>query len=331
MIATGIAVTTLASHDLPSVASLGLLALGSLLCGMGHGPVTASGSHLLAPRTPPARRGMIFSLKQCGVPAGAMLIAAMAPAIGVVAGWRAGALACAAWAVTVAVALQPLRRGLDADRAPAGTPGRPGAAIREAVSSLALLRDEPALRAITLAGAAFGVAQFSFASFFVAWQVTALGVPLAEAGLRLSIGQAGGLVGRVVWGLVADRIGARRVLILCGLGTALSTGLLALAGPSWPEVLVTLVGVVLGATAVGYNGVLLAEAARIGLTLGPPGQSGRVGAATAALQAAFALTQIVMPTAFSVLVATTGSYAPGFSLCAACGLFGVWCLRGGRR
>ena len=51
----------------------------AVIAGLGHGPVTPAGSHLLAARTPARRRGLIFSLKQCGVPAGAMLIAAAVP------------------------------------------------------------------------------------------------------------------------------------------------------------------------------------------------------------------------------------------------------------
>jgi MFS family permease len=327
-IAAGIALSTLAAPHLPLAASAGLLATSALLCGLAHGPVTASGSHLLAPRTPPSRRGMIFSLKQCGVPAGAMLVAAMAPAIGVVHGWRAGALAMSAIAVGVALLLQPLRAGLDADRVPgggrvAGT-GSARAALRDAAASLGLLRSVPALRAVTLASSAFGVAQFCFGSFFVAWQVSALGTPLAEAGLRMAMAQGGGLVGRVAWGMLADRAGATRVLAACGIGAALSTFALAIAGPDWPGLLVTGVGVVLGATAVGYNGVMLAEVARIA-------PAGRVGASTAALQTVFAFTQIVMPTAFSLLVGLTGGYGAGFALCGLCAAFGVWCLGGGPR
>ncbi|MFH5923523.1 MFS transporter [Roseomonas xinghualingensis] len=321
-IAAGIFLATFASPEFPLAANAALLAASAFICGMAHGPVTASGSHLLAPRTPPSRRGLIFSLKQCGVPAGSMLVAAVAPVVGVGFGWRAGAMTMAALALLLALLLQPLRAGLDADRLPPGThpAGGAGGAVREAASALALLRQLPSLRALTFAGAAFGVAQFCFGSFFVAWQVSALGTPLAEAGLRMALAQAGGLVGRIAWGLVADRAGAVRVMAACGIGAALGTFALALAGPHWPGLLVTAVGLILGATAVGYNGVMLGEVARIA----PPG---RVGASTAALQTVFAFTQIIMPTAFSLLVGMTGGYAPGFALCGACAVIGVWCLR----
>ncbi|WP_237217825.1 MFS transporter, partial [Falsiroseomonas oryziterrae] len=85
------------------------LVLSAFLAGMGHGPVTPGGSHLIAARTPARRRALVFSLKQAGVPAGAMLVAAAAPAIATYGGWRAGVLAMAAVAFLVALALEPIR------------------------------------------------------------------------------------------------------------------------------------------------------------------------------------------------------------------------------
>lgn len=288
-------------------------ALSAFVAGMGHGPVTPGSSHLLAGRTPPRRRSLVFSLKQAGVPAGAMLIAAVAPAIALLAGWRASALAMAGGAVVVAAALQPLRRSLDAARDPgAGL----GALWRGAGGSLGLLRTDAALWRLAVMACGYGVAQFCFLTFFVAFQVTQLGTPLAEAGLRMALAQVAGVAARILWALLADRVGARAPLLACGLGAAGAALLLALAGPGWPGALVVLAGIVMGATAVGWNGVMLAEAARIA----PPGQ---VGGATAALSFAFGLTMLVAPPAFSALVWLTGGYGAGFLLCAAATLAGA--------
>lgn len=289
------------------------LALSAFLAGMGHGPVTPGGSHLLAGRTPPRRRSLIFSLKQCGVPAGAMLVAAAAPAIGSAFGWRAGVLAMAATALAMAAALQPLRAALDAER-------DRSAAIRgvagEALGALGMLRTDAALRRLTVMSCGYGVSQFCFFSFFVAWQVSALGVPLTEAGLRLALAQAAGVAGRIGWAVLADRAGARPALAACGLGAAAAAVLMALAGPGWPALVVVLAGMAMGATAVGWNGVMLAEAARIA----PPGQ---VGGATAALAFAFGLAMIVAPPAFSLLVGLTGGYMAGFLMCAGFAVLGA--------
>jgi hypothetical protein len=76
----------------------------------------------------------------------------------------------------------------------------------------------------------------------------------------------------------------------------------------------------MGFTAVGWNGALLAETAR----LAPAGQ---VGTATAALGFVFAACMLVAPPAFSVLVGLTGGYQAGFALCAATALLGSLALR----
>lgn len=308
VVGLGIAVAAL-GHPLALVAS-------ALLAGFGHGPITPAGSHLLAPRVPAQRRSLIFGLKQCGVPLGAMMVAALAPLLALFLGWRGGVLGVAVFALLLALSLQPLRAPLDADRQPDAPPMRPFA---EALAALSILRDDRRIRALTVASACYGVAQFSFSSFFVVWQVQVLGRGLAEAGLALALAQAGGVVGRVLWAVVADRLGARPVLLLLGgvIGAA-SLGF-ALAGPGWAEGAVLALGVLMGASAVAWNGVLLGEVARLA-------PEGRVGAATAALGFVFAGAMVFAPSGFSGLVLLTGGYGAGFALCALAGVAGAVAL-----
>lgn len=301
---------------LAAIGTPAALLASALLAGVGHGPVTPGGSHLIAARTPPRRRALVFSLKQAGVPAGAMLVAAATPAIAAIGGWRAGVLAMAGCAFLVALCIQPLRGPLDADRDPAA--GRAGARalLGESVGALGLLRQSGALRSLTVMACGYGVAQFCFLTFFVAFQVATLGTPMAEAGLRLALAQVAGVVGRLGWALLADRWGARPSLVACGLGAAAAALALALAGPDWPALLIVLGGMVMGATAVGWNGVMLAEAARLA-------PAGAVGAATSALSFCFALTMLVAPPAFTGLIALTGGYTAGFLMCALAAVVGA--------
>ena len=87
----------------------------------------------------------------------------------------------------------------------------------------------------------------------------------------LTVAQGGGVVARIVWGAVADRWG--RPMVLLGL-VALAMGLAALATarftPQWPPAAVAAVCAAFGATAIGWNGVYLAQVAR----LAPPGKAG---------------------------------------------------------
>ena len=307
VIAAGLALATIGSPW--------ALLVSALVAGVGHAPITPSGSHLLFARTPPHQRSLIFGLKQCGVPAGAMLVAGLAPLAALAFGWRGGVLAMAGFSLALAAALQPLRAALDTDR----TPGATTAPLDDARRSLALLRHQPRIRALTLMACGYGVAQFCFGSFFVVWQVQVLGLGLTEAGLHLALAQAAGVVGRVLWALAADRVGAQPVLTALGVGMVLAGLALAAAGPGWPVGLIIAAGMAMGATAVGWNGVLLAEIARVA-------PAGQVGGATAALGVAFGATMVVMPSLFTLLVGLTGSYVPGFLMCAgtaAAGLFSV--------
>ena len=173
------------------------LAASALVAGLGHGPLTPGGSHLLAAHTPPKRRALVFSLKQAGVPLGAMIVAAAAPMIALFAGWRISILCMASIALLVAIGLQPLRAGLDQGMDRPAERGGFGQLLRESAASIGLLRQHPELARLTVMACGYGIAQFCFSTFFVAFQVAGLGTPLAEAGLRLALAQAAGVVGRV--------------------------------------------------------------------------------------------------------------------------------------
>jgi hypothetical protein len=84
----------------------------------------------------------------------------------------------------------------------------------------------------------------------------------------------------------------------------------------------TVIAGLMGATAVAWNGVLLAEIARVA-------PAGQVGGATAAMGVVFGATMVVMPSLFTLLVGWTGSYIPGFVMCAMTALVGLISLMAG--
>lgn len=66
--------------------------IGALVLGLGYGPVTPASSHILARTTRPERRGVVFSIKQTGVPIGGMLAGALVPTLVDTMGWRGAAV-----------------------------------------------------------------------------------------------------------------------------------------------------------------------------------------------------------------------------------------------
>jgi len=138
----------------------------------------------------------------------------------------------------------------------------------------------------------------------------------------LAAAQVGGVVARVGWGLIADRWG--RPMRLLGL-LALAMGAAAVATgrftPQWPLAVVALACAAFGATAIGWNGVYLAQVAR----LAPPGKAGDATGGSLVFTYAGVL---FGPPAFTFLVGGGVSYASAFVVLAvpavACGLWLIW-------
>ena len=274
-----------------AVPSLAAMALGAFLIGLGYGPITPASSHLLARTTPAHRMSLVFSIKQTGVPLGGVL---------------AGNLVCALIA-------QPLRPALDEDRDPRRplVPGSLAQPIRVVLS-------HPALRMLAGCSFVFSIAQLSLTTYLVTYLHATLAYTLVEAGLALSVAQAGGMAGRGLWGWVADRwSGARRVLSALAVLMALSAIATAVLQPGTHYLLVLAVLVVFGASAIGWNGVYLAEVAR----QAPPGLA---SVATGGTLAITFFGVVLGPPAFGALVGLFGTYRASFALLAVptllCGL-----------
>ena len=261
-----------AALALLTVLPLPLIPLAAILLGAGYGPITPASSHVLARTTPPHMMALMFSIKQTGVPVGAALAGVIVPQLTIGFGWRVAAWTVAAMCVAVAVLAQMSRRELDADRDPA----RP-LSVGNLALPFRLIFDSPALKRNVLTALAYAGLQITFFTYIVAYLTHDLAYSLVAAGLALSIGNFGGIAGRILWGFIADRTRAPRV-VLGVLGIVMSqVGLITAAfSAAWPYGLVLAVCVMFGLTAVGWNGVQISETAR----LSPPGMAAVVSGGT---------------------------------------------------
>ena len=301
---------------LTATAHLALVLAGALLIGVGYGPVTPASSHLLIRQTPPHRRSLVFSVKQTGVPIGGVLAGIAVPAFVLALGWRGAALASAALCLLVAAMVEPLHRSLDSDADPAAR-GESGilAAVRLVLAS-------PRLRRLVLASLAFSAIQLCFSAFVVTFLTEQVGLALVASGMIMAAAQAAGILGRILWGWVADRfMSARALLLLLGLGMALAGAATGLITATWPVAAIAGVTMLLGASALGWNGVYLAEVAQLA-------PAGRAGAATGGALSLTFLGVVLGPPLFSVLVAASG-YRTAFLAAAAAAAAGALTL--GRR
>ena len=219
------------------------------------------------------------------------------------------------------VAAQPTRRLLDADRLPA----RP-LNVRGVLAPLRAVFASRALAELSLAGFTYAATQVCLMSFLVVYLTETLGRSLVAAGLALTVANLGGIVGRIGWGAIADRrIPPRRLLGLLGILSCLCAVATAAFDARWsPGVLLALCAT-FGATAIGWNGVQLAELARHA----PRGQEGAITGASGFLTLSGV---VVGPPTFALLASLTGSYRVGFTVFGiASGLCGAYFLFSGRR
>lgn len=286
---------------LSALPSLPAIAAGALLIGLGYGPITPASSHLLVRTTPADRMSVVFSIKQTGVPLGGVLAGAIVPGVMLWVGWQAALLFVAAANLVCAAVAQPLRAGLDADRDPATR-----LALGNLAGPLKLVLSYPALRMLAACSFAFSITQLSFTSYLVTYLDATLAYGLVTAGIAMSLAQLGGVGGRVFWGYVSDRwFGARRMLTTLSLLMTVAALATALLHPGLPVPLVMAVLVVFGTSAIGWNGIYLAEVAR----RAPAGQAGLATGGTLA----FTFFGVVLgPPLFGALSGLAGTYRAGF-------------------
>ncbi|MBI3041866.1 MAG: MFS transporter [Betaproteobacteria bacterium] len=298
---------------------VGFIALGSLAVGIGSGLASPAASYLLANHTSPDRRNLMFSIKQTGVPVGGVIVALTAPLLAVTVGWRWALAMIAAMAVAILLVTERARVAWDGERRPAG--GVPSAPF----GGVPLVWREKSLRWIALAAVLFSSVQRVLLSFTVVYLVAEGGYGLVEAGVMLSVAQVGGSIFRIPWGWLADRLksGLAVLTLICVIMIVASV-LLVLLDASWPKSLVMLLFFVLGASCVGWNGIVHAECAR----LSPPGMISLVAGGTSF----FVFGGVMLgPTVFAAAYGVIGSYSATFALMVVLGVAALVLLRLARR
>ena len=287
-----------------------LIAAGALIIGMGYGAVTPASSTVLADKAPRGMRSLIFSIKQTGVPIGGAIAGALVPFLIVSIGWQHAAIAIALMGVAVIIAAQPIQHRIDSSQ-----PYHHLARGTGLLEPLRLVFSHDRLRELAISSFAFSGMQMCLGSYLVVLLIERAELSVAVAGGALSVAMVAGIFGRLFWGVLADYgFSARRVLGLLGLLMATGAMMVTQIDNSWSLGPIYVVCLLFGASAVGWNGVYLAEVAHIA----PPGQA---GSATGASLAMTYSGVVILPSLFWLVYTITDSYAPGFMLV---GLLTLW-------
>jgi MFS family permease len=294
--------SSLAGLALGASAWLPLVLVGAVVIGLGYGPATPASSQILLRASPPGLVAFTFSVKQTGVPLGGVIAGLAVPAMILAWGWRGAALAIGIACLALALAIEAVRARYDRDLNP-----RAPVSLRSAFAPVGLVLRTPRLRDMTLTSFVYGGVQITLVSYLVTFLTESFAMSLVLAGLVMAASQVASVLGRIAWGIVADRLLKRRTMLgLLGLGMGLSALATLAATPAWPDWLLFAFAAAFGATAVGWNGVYLAEVAH----LAPPGQ---IGAATGGCLFFTFLGVVVAPPLFHLVLSLAGSYATAYA------------------
>jgi len=291
---------------------LPVIAIGALLIGLGYGPITPASSQILASTSTADRMALVFSIKQAGVPLGAMMAGAIVPSLMLALNWQWAMVMVAIACVLSALLAQPLRQELDELRQ-ANLPFQMSALT----SPIRMVLGHRPLATMAACSFMFSMVQMSLTTYLVTYLHDDLSYGLVSAGLLLSVTQMGGMGGRILWGFVADKwLGAQKTLALLAALMALSSLTTALFLPVLPLWGIWMVLIVYGASAIGWNGVYLSEVAR-------QAPEGKASVATGGTLTFTFLGVVIGPPIFGALSTAFGSYRAGFlalvltsSLCA---------------
>lgn len=277
-----------------------------IAAGFGYGVLNPTSTKAVMAWSPPAHRATLVGFKQVGLPLGGMLGAALLPALALALGWRTALVASAAVIAAGAIASVFVYHDPPDLALPAAAPGARGTVI-----SVLTSRD---LWLLSLAAGIFAAMQTVWMSYLVLYLQGVAGLTLLAASRFLALAQFGGMLGRVLFGMLSDRLfgGRRRMpLVLAGVGSTACTLLILSTGPSASTLGLAALTVVFGVVGIGWNGVQhtwLAELA------GPRAAGTAVGLGLAVSSAGVTLG----PLLFGHVLQVTGSYRwPWLGLAAA--------------
>jgi MFS family permease len=277
------------------------MGMGALLIGLGYGPITPASSHILARTTAPHQMSLVFSIKQTGVPVGSMLAGAVVPSLMLAIGWQFSLITIAGVCVVSAALSQQLRQAMDDQRQK-----HISFAVSTLLAPIRMVLNHRPLLIMAACSFMFSMVQMSLTTYLVTYLHDDLAYGMVAAGLLLSITQMGGISGRIVWGFVADRFTTpQNMLALLAALMDICSSATALVLPESPPWMVWLILVLFGASAIGWNGVYLAEVAK-------QAPEGKASMATGGTLTFTFMGVVVGPPLFGLLASLFGNYRSGF-------------------
>ena len=237
-----------------------LLALLLALAGLGYGSGQTAGTKAVAAAFGPRTRGVAMGIRQSGLPLGGMIAALLIPRLAGTLGWSAGLLGAAAVCGGTGLLSAVGLRGLGdaaADLEIVRGAARPAQPVSLATRLRAILA-VPGIRRTTIAAMLLVIGQFCYQGYLALYMMDRFGWTKHAAAALLVAVHGGGIIGRLGWGAVSDRLlGGRRTpaLALCAALCA-AVPLVLIAMPhAVPAGVVAAIACTGGAVLLGWNGL----------------------------------------------------------------------------
>lgn len=277
--------------------------IGAVCIGIGYGLANPTAAAILGRNVAAENRGLLFSIKQTGVPLGIAAAGLLVPAVLAFYSWRAAIFCSVALCVICAIFLQPAVATFDQHINRNKTPHVSGL-----FTPLVKVWRNALQRQLALISLAYASTQVCFLVFLVSYLTIEHGLSLAVAASVLAAAQLASVVARPFWGWVADRWGEPgKLLGILGIAMFIACMVLATLPAASKSGVYFMAAALCSVTAVAWNGVFYAELVRISA-------QDELATVTGGMQFFTFGGAMVGPVVFSLCVSATGSYWLAFIL-----------------
>lgn len=188
-----------------------LVILFVVIGGFGYGAMQPTSNRGIMYWFPLNKRGSAMGIKQMGVTAGSALSAVILLPIAVEWGWRFALISASLLLICIGVLSTLLYRDPPEEKKESIRKG----GFDNFLSSIKKVTKNRRLLAISLASVGLTAAQLSFGTYLVFFFHEKVKLSLYLAGFLFVVSEVFGSIGRIVWGIVSDRLfSGRRIIIL---------------------------------------------------------------------------------------------------------------------
>jgi len=237
------------------VKSFNYLLLSIFLMGIGLATATPGGSKAIKTWFVKEQRGMAMGIRQTGVPLGGMIAALAFPFLSLKYGWRTALFIAGFATVLSAIVYFIFYKERSEDICE-----KKSAGLGESVSEFYKLLSNTSFLSASIISVVLVASQFTIVTYMILYLVEDIKLSLIWGGTILAVTQFSGAAGRIIWGIVSDRVfkgNRKKVLMIIASLTASMIILLAFLTNCSSVLWIILIVALLGFSAIGWNGLYI--------------------------------------------------------------------------